>query len=139
MKGTYIKRSLRLAGAPPTTRRRARLPAAFAQLNPLYLLLDNETRRLIGWLPGKPGGRVAGPRGPKGAPRGESGGAWPPTAKLIWTLIVQIRKRAYTKGKLPLYSSLLRNRSLAPSDHSVLAAAVPRCRLAAARESDTAY
>ena len=43
-------------------------------------LLENETRRLIGWLPGKPGGRVAGPGGAQGAPRGESGGAWAPTA-----------------------------------------------------------
>ena len=30
--------------------------------------MENETRRLIGWLPGEPGGRVVG-RGERGAER----------------------------------------------------------------------
>ena len=43
-------------------------------------LLENETRRLIGWLPGGPGGHVAGLGAPSGGPW-ESEGALAPTAK----------------------------------------------------------
>ena len=31
-------------------------------------MLENETRRLIGWLPGEPGGHVAGPGAPPVGP-----------------------------------------------------------------------
>ena len=58
--------------------------------------MENETRRLIGWLPGKPGGRVAGPGAPPVGPRERQ--------RERWTLIVHRGKkpvkRAYTKGKL---------------------------------------
>ena len=43
-------------------------------------MLENETRRLIGWLPGGPGGHVAGSGAPSGGPW-ESEGALAPTAK----------------------------------------------------------
>ena len=31
--------------------------------------MENETRRLIGWLPGEPGGRLEGPGAPPVGPR----------------------------------------------------------------------
>ena len=44
--------------------------------------MENETRRLIGWLPGGPGGRVAGPGAPPVGPRERerekpAGNIWP--------------------------------------------------------------
>ena len=53
----------KLTLAPPRVSRVSWCPPSTAAL------LENETRRLIGWLPGEPGGRAVG-EGARGEPEG---------------------------------------------------------------------
>ena len=49
---------------------------------PAALVLVTETRRLIGWLPGEPGGHVAGTRAPPVGPRERERAFRPPPLSL---------------------------------------------------------